>query len=66
MDRLYSVFRALASQPRMGRARPEIGSGMRSFASAEQVIFYQIGDPGVTIVRVWDGRRYPARINQEL
>jgi toxin ParE1/3/4 len=40
MDRLHSVFRALAAQPRMGRARPEIGPQMRSFVSAEQVVFY--------------------------
>jgi toxin ParE1/3/4 len=66
MDRLYSAFRALASQPRMGRERPEIGPGMRSFVTAEQVIFYQIRDSGVLIVRVWDGRRNLTRINREL
>jgi toxin ParE1/3/4 len=62
IERLYSVFRALAAHPRMGRARPEIAPRMRSFSAGEQVVFYQIADPGIRIVRVWDGRRDPARI----
>lgn len=64
MERLYSVFRALATQPRMGRARPEVAPRMRSFSAGEQVVFYQIADPGVRIVRVWDGRQYPAGIGE--
>jgi toxin ParE1/3/4 len=62
MERFYSAFTALATQPRMGRARPEIGTGMRSFAIGEQIIFYQLADYGVRIVRVWDGRQDTARI----
>jgi toxin ParE1/3/4 len=62
IERLHSVFRTLATQPLMGRARPEIAPRMRSFSTGEQVIFYQISDHDVRIVRVWDGRQDPARI----
>jgi plasmid stabilization system protein ParE len=37
---------------------------MRSFSTGEQVVFYQIADPGVRIVRVWDGRQDPAGIGE--
>jgi len=62
MERFNSAFRTLATQPRMGRARPEIGPGIRSFSVGEQIVFYQLADYGVRIVRVWDGRQDTARI----
>jgi toxin ParE1/3/4 len=62
IDRVYLVFRTLATQPLMGRARPEIATRLRSFAVEELVIFYQPTDRGVRIVRVWDGRQNPARL----
>lgn len=62
LDRVYSAFEILATQPLMGRARPEIAPGMRSFSVAEQVVFYQVADPGVRIVRVWDGRQDLSRL----
>lgn len=61
MERLFEVFRALVRQPRMGRARPEIGPGMRSFVAAELIVFYQIASPGIRVVRVWDGRQDPRK-----
>ena len=62
MDRFYTVFKALAAQPRMGRNRLEIATGLRSFSVGEYIVFYQLASPGVRIVRVWDGRRDLARI----
>jgi toxin ParE1/3/4 len=62
MDRMSSAFEALASQPQIGRARPEIGPKMRSIAVGEIVLFYEIVPPGVRIVRVWDGRRDLAKL----
>jgi toxin ParE1/3/4 len=46
----------LAEQPRMGRARPEFGPGVRSFVVENYVIYYcQEGD--VLIARILHGRR---------
>jgi toxin ParE1/3/4 len=62
LERLHAAFKTLASQPHMGRVRPEIAPRMRSFAVGEHVVFYEAAGPGVRIIRVWDGRRDLARM----
>jgi toxin ParE1/3/4 len=47
----------LAAHPRLGRARPELGSDLRSFAVAPYIIFYRALSDGVAIVRVLHGAR---------
>lgn len=50
-------FHALARQPGMGRARPELGKSLRSFPVGRYVIFYLPLPKGVEIVRVLHGAR---------
>jgi len=37
---------------------------MRAFPIEELIVFYEVADPGIRIVRVWDGRRDPAKFNE--
>jgi toxin ParE1/3/4 len=56
IDDIIDRFDLLAEQPRMGRARPEFGPGVRSFAVENYVIYYrQEGD--ILIARILHGRR---------
>jgi toxin ParE1/3/4 len=50
-------FDLLAEQPGMGRARPEFGIGVQSFAVENHVIYYRQEDDDVLIARVLHGRR---------
>lgn len=47
----------LASQPLMGRERPELADGLRSLALGKYVIFYRLHSNGVEIVRILHGSR---------
>ena len=43
----------LATQPLMGRSRPELADGMRSWpTSTAYILFYLVDDKGVTVIRV--------------
>ena len=58
--RFVTAIRArcrLAEQPHIGRERPELRQGLRSFAVRTCVIFYQIIDDTVEIVSVVHGSR---------
>jgi toxin ParE1/3/4 len=58
VDDIIHRFDLLAEQPGMGRARPEFGIGVRSFAVENYVIYYrQEDDDDVLIARVLHGRR---------
>jgi toxin ParE1/3/4 len=54
---IVSRFPMLASMPLMGRERPELSPGLRSFVVGHHVIFYRLFDGGVEVVRVLDGVR---------
>jgi toxin ParE1/3/4 len=56
IDDIIDRFDLLAEQPRMGRARPEFGLGVRSFAVENYVIYYR-HDGDVLIARILHGRR---------
>ena len=45
----------LADHPQSGRARTELGEGLRSFPVGRVVIFYRAIPGGVEITRVLDG-----------
>jgi toxin ParE1/3/4 len=57
--RLRDAARMLAGAPGNGRARPEIGRGVRSFAVNRYVLFYRslAGAAGIELIRVLHGAR---------
>lgn len=53
LDSIQTTVSLLATQPEMGRARPELADGLRSFPTGTPyIIFYLPGDDGLLIVRV--------------
>ncbi len=60
LDRIENTLERLAEQPFSGRARPELGSDLRS-APAEKykqyVVFYRPLPDGIEVVRVLHGAR---------
>lgn len=52
LRRINDAVSYLAQQPMMGRARPEVEEGIRSFPCEEHVIFYVPIEDGVDLVRV--------------
>ena len=56
IDAIIDRFELLAEQPRMGRLRSEFGTGVRSFAVENHVIYYR-HEEDVLIARVLHGRR---------
>jgi toxin ParE1/3/4 len=52
LRRLNDAIGYLASQPLMGRARPELGEDIRSFPCDEHVLFYRPMQEGIELVRV--------------
>ena len=46
---IISRFVTLASQPHLGRARPELSPGLRSFVVGHHVIFYRLFEGGVEV-----------------
>lgn len=57
VDRFDRAFFLSAMNPRSGRARPNIGAGIRSFAVGNYVVFYRPVTGGVDIGRVLHGKR---------
>lgn len=49
---LFSRFADLAALPGMGRLRPELAEGVRSFPHQQHVIFYELYDERCVILRV--------------
>jgi toxin ParE1/3/4 len=56
IDGIFERFELLASQPRMGRSRPEFGDGVRSLSVESYVIYYR-DDTAPLIARVLHARR---------
>lgn len=52
LDRLEGKLRLLATQPGMGRARPELMHDLRSFPFERYVFFFFALPEGIEIVRV--------------
>jgi toxin ParE1/3/4 len=57
IDSITERFLLLASQPNLGRARPDLNTDLRSFPVSEYVIIYRIEDDDVVILRVLRGSR---------
>lgn len=52
VDELDVAFGRLATQPMMGRARPELATDLRSFPFRRYVIYYLPLSDGIDVVRV--------------
>lgn len=52
IDRFTHVFETLVQQPMIGRERPELNEGLRSFPDGTYSIFYRIWAGEIAIVRV--------------
>lgn len=57
VDELDTTFGRLATQPLMGRARPELAPHVRSFPFQRYVIFYVPLPDGIDVVRVLHSAR---------
>lgn len=60
IDRLWEAERLLCEHPLAGRARDELGAGLRSWPVGDYLVIYR-PDPGQTIIVriVWGGRNLP-------
>lgn len=53
LDSIQSTATLLGAQPEMGRARPELAEGLRSFPTrTPYILFYLPEEDGVLVVRV--------------
>jgi toxin ParE1/3/4 len=57
LDEIDRVCRVIANHPEIGRERPEVSSGLRSFVAMSWVVFYRIDGNTIRIVRVVHGAR---------
>lgn len=57
VDRFDSAFALLAANPKMGQARPDIGTGVRSFVVGSYIVFYRPISGGIDVGRILHGRR---------
>jgi toxin ParE1/3/4 len=57
VDELRALAQKIADQPHMGRARPEIGEGVRVFPHRDYLLIYRVQSAGIGIARVVHGKR---------
>ena len=55
--RVVEVFELLAEHPEIGRRRPELKTGLRSFPVGSHVVYYRVAERRVQILRVGHGAR---------
>lgn len=55
--RLKRKLEELAANPYMGRARPELDAGLRSFPFEHYVVIYRPVPEGIEVVRILHGRQ---------
>jgi toxin ParE1/3/4 len=57
VDRLTATCRKLADNPGLGRNRPDLSTGLRSFPVGNYLIIYRATPGGARIIRVLHGAR---------
>jgi toxin ParE1/3/4 len=57
LDEIDEKLLLLAGSPSLGRARPEIGSGIRQFPVGNYLILYTPEPNGIRVLRVLHGAR---------
>lgn len=61
VDALDGKLTMLAEKPRLGRMRPGLARGLRSFPFGRYVIYYRIRTDGIEMIRVLHGARKTRR-----
>lgn len=56
---LQKICELIADQPAMGLDRPDIADGVRSFPVDQYIIFYEVHERGISVLRVWHAARDP-------
>ena len=60
LDRIDTACEMLAANPQGGPRREDLALGLRFFPVGNYLIFYTVGENGITVVRVLHGARdYP-------
>jgi len=54
---LFKVFAHIGRHPDIGRLRPELGAGVKSFPHGSHIIFFMRWQDEIAIVRVLHGSR---------
>ncbi len=62
LERFQDTFSILASHPLMGEARDALRPGLRSFSVLKYVVYFQVVEDRLTIVRVLHGARDVRRL----
>jgi toxin ParE1/3/4 len=62
LARLEAASRLLAERPGLGRARPDLGAEIRSYAVDRYLIVYRGGADHVLVIRYYHGARNPDRM----
>ncbi|MSO98303.1 MAG: type II toxin-antitoxin system RelE/ParE family toxin [Rhodospirillaceae bacterium] len=57
VESLADRLQAFAQQPRLGRARPDLGPDLRVYILGEYLAFYVIEKGAITVVRILHGAR---------
>jgi toxin ParE1/3/4 len=57
VDQILDVCSGLQAMPRIGKARDDIASGLRSITAGSFVIYYRFDEQQVEILRIWHDHR---------
>ena len=62
IGRLEVASRLLVERPGIGRSRPELGLGIRTYAVERYLIAYRVTTDHVLVIRYYHGARSPDRM----
>lgn len=60
IERLRETCALIADNPKMGVDRSDIDDGVRSFPVDNYIIYYEISQVGINVLRFWHTSRDPA------
>ena len=66
IEEIFQKCQLLAENPHIGIARPELGTGVRSFPHGNYLIFYTLHENGVKILRTAEGHRDLPRLFKDI
>ncbi|MCP5432875.1 MAG: type II toxin-antitoxin system RelE/ParE family toxin [Alphaproteobacteria bacterium] len=65
-DRIFTAAMRLERHPHSGRARDEVGEGLRSIRSRSHVIFYFVAEDEIHVLRIVHAARDIRRLADEI